>query len=99
MPCETAFAKALFTVSLRNPTVYLDSQILLPFLEKQGIDKGAEDWLQYVQRIEKERGNKDQEVQAIYRKLLKEAKEPLVKEAAGMWIKKNIPEEADKLLW
>ena len=97
--CEVAFAKALYSVSLKNPTAYLDAQILLPFLSKQGIEQGSENWLQYVQRLEKERGNKDQEVQSIYRKLLKGAKEPLVKEAAGIWIKKNIPEEADKLLW
>lgn len=98
-PCEAAFAKALFIVSLVQPTPYLDQNVLLPFLEKQGVEKGSEDWLHYVQRLEKERGNKDQEVQGIYRKLWKEAKEPLVKEAAGMWMKKNLPEEADKFLW
>jgi hypothetical protein len=98
-PCESAFAKALFVVSLTRPSPYLDKNILLPSLEKQGIAQGSEDWLHYAQRLEKERGNKDQEVRDIYRKLLKEAKEPLVKEAAGMWIKKNLPEEADKFLW
>ncbi len=98
-PCEFAFAKALYVVSLTTPTPFLDKNILLPSLENQGIAQGSENWLQYVQRLEKERGNKDQEVQDIYRKLLKEAKEPLVKEAAGMWIKKNLPEEADKFLW
>ena len=98
-PCDSSFAKALFVVSLTRPTPYLDKNILLPFLENKGIAQGSEDWLQYAQRLEKERGNKDQEVQDIYRKLLKEAKEPLVKEAAGMWIKKNLPEEADKFLW
>ncbi|WP_148697503.1 tetratricopeptide repeat protein [Silvanigrella aquatica] len=98
-PCESSFAKALFNVALTRPTPYLDQNILLPYLENRGFAVGSEDWLHYVQRIEKERGYQDKEVQDIYRKLLKEGKEPLVKEAAGMWIKKNLPEEADKLLW
>lgn len=98
-PCESSFAKSLFAISLTRPSPYLDKNILLPSLEKQGVAQGGESWLHYVQRLEKERGNKDQEVQEIYRKLLKETKESLVKEAAEMWIKKNLPEEADKFLW
>jgi hypothetical protein len=98
-PCEAALAKNLLTISISHPTAYLDKNILIPSLEYQGIANGSENWLQYAQRLEKERGNKDKEVQDIYRKLMKESKEPLVKDAAGMWIKKNIPQEADKFLW
>lgn len=97
--CENGFAKALFTYSLKNPNNFFDENIILPYLEKKGIENGAEEWLQYVQRIEKKRGAQDVEVQAIYRKLLKGAKDPLVKEAADYWFKKNMPDQTDKLLW
>ncbi len=98
-PCENGFAKSLFTFALKNPNQFLDENIILPYLEKKGIENGAEEWLQYVQRIEKKRGTQDVEVQGIYRKLLKSAKDPLVKEAAAYWFKKNMPDQADKLLW
>ena len=38
----------------------------------------------------KKRGAQDVEVQAIYRKLLKGAKDPLVKEAADYWFLRRI---------
>lgn len=98
-PCESAFANSLFSVSLRHTNSYLDNNILLPFLEKIGLSQGAENWLLYVQRLEKERGIQDPKVKEIYSKLLKESKDSLVKEAAGLWFKKNFPEATDNILW
>lgn len=97
--CPRAFAKALFTFSLKNPDSYLDERILIPYLEKKGVENAGEEWLQYVQRIEKKRGIQDPEVQRIYRNLSKGAKDALVKEAAEHWFKKNMPDQSDKLLW
>ncbi|WGL59889.1 hypothetical protein QEJ31_15260 [Pigmentibacter sp. JX0631] len=99
LPCEKGFAKAIFTYFLKNPDSTFDEKILYPYLQNKGLADASEEWLQYVQRIEKNRGKQDKEVIEIYRKLRKEAKVPLVKDAADLWFKKNMPDEADKLLW
>ncbi|KAB8033492.1 tetratricopeptide repeat protein [Fluviispira multicolorata] len=97
--CDTAFAKALLAVTLTRPSTFRDKSVLLPYLEKKGISNGSEEWLRYAQRLERERSSQDLEVQGIYTKLAKDAKEKLIKESAHAWIKKNIDKEADKLLW
>lgn len=97
--CEKGIAKSLFAVSLTRPSANRDKYILMPYLEKKGISRGAEEWLRYAQRLERERGLQDSEVIELYRKLVKEAKEPLIKSAARAWLQKNVQEEADKLLW
>ncbi len=97
--CEKGFAKAIFTYFLKNPDNNFDDKILFPYLQSKGIANAGEEWLQYAQRIEKNRGQQDKQVLDIYKKLKKEAKDPIVKDAADLWLKKNMPEEADKLLW
>ncbi len=98
-PCEASFAKKLNTHALTNSSVFLDTYILLPFLEKVGVADASEDWLRYVQRIEKNLGSNNPEIINIYKNLLDKSKSALVKEASRLWIQKNIPSESEKLLW
>lgn len=97
--CETAVAKNLLSKSLKFPSDVRDKLILLPYLEKQGVSGASEDWLLYAQRLEQEKGTNDKNVVDIYRDLDKNAKDTYVKSAAAFWLKKNFPDNADKVLW
>jgi hypothetical protein len=97
--CELAVAKNLLSQSFRISSEKRDKQLLLPYLKKLGFDKASEDWLIYAQRLEEEKGGIDDEVTDIYRNLEKESKDQRVKMAATLWLKKNFPNSADKVLW
>ncbi|WP_186644457.1 tetratricopeptide repeat protein [Fluviispira vulneris] len=97
--CDATFAKTLLAVSITRPTLLRDKSIFLPYLDKKGIANGSEEWLRYVQRLERMRSSQDIEVQGIYKKIAKEAKDKFAKESAQAWINKNIDKEVDKLLW
>lgn len=98
-PCEASFAKKLNTHALTHSSVFLDTYIVMPFLEKVGIADASEDWLRYVQRLEKSLGSNNPEIINIYKNLFDKSKSGLVKEASRLWMQKNIPSESEKLLW
>lgn len=97
--CNSALATQLLSLSYKIPSETRDRLILLPFLKKKGFADASENWLTYAQRLELERGSQDKDVLDIYKNLIKETKDPLIKNSATMWLKKNFPEDADKILW
>ncbi len=97
--CELAVAKNLLAFSFKYPSEAKDKLILLPYLEKQGVANSPEDWLSYAQRLEQSVGAKDPNVVDIYKNLEKNSKDSLIKSTAALWLKKNFPEAADKVLW
>ena len=97
--CEITVAQNLLSKSYKMPSDVRDKLILLPYLEKQGAAGASEDWLVYAQRLEQERGRNDKDVIDIYKNLDKKAGDSHVKSAASLWLKKNFPQDADKVLW
>ena len=97
--CETIVAQQLLAQSIKNPSDLRDTAILRPFLEKKGIEEASEDWLSLAQRLEKTKGTNNEEVIDIYKKLAETKKDSSIKKTAFLWLKKNSPKDADKILW
>lgn len=87
--CTDALIQEVFASSLKTPSKLRDEKILLPYLQKRGIAAASEQWLAYAQRLVKEKGVYNKEVVDIYKKLRAEASEPLVKDAARLWLENN----------
>lgn len=87
--CTDALIQEVFASALKKPSSFRDERILLPYLKKQGIQLASEQWLAYAQRLVREKGVYNKDVVDIYKKLRDEAPEPLVKDAARLWLENN----------
>ncbi len=85
--CQNQLSRRLFLESFQNPSHSRDASLLPPWLEATGVLDASEEWIAWARRLAKT--GKTVKARSAYEKIEKETDDPVVKEAARIWLKKN----------
>jgi hypothetical protein len=88
--CLLQVSLALLASTGTKPSRFRDNHIVLPYLKERGFAEASDEWLAYVQRLEKREGPTN-EVRSVYERLSKEGSSDTIKKMTKLWLE-NHPE-------